>query len=192
MQISVSLLATRDEIGAWLAYQAVRFDLYFALVHYQPEFELVPLTEWTEHDRHKDHEGWREIWVGLGSFNTRYRSHLDCVDKHPNRLVVQLPEQRPLGLREGSLATLSQDEEHLRVWRSIIRYFRKQTTAGAWVVNPAFGTKGYYKNIRYSPGIAALHRAGLHLLPFAGGNQVFIDEPDVATPITGSIRRTTR
>ena len=44
-------------------------------------------------------------------------------------------------------------------------------------MNLSSKARGFYKNIRYSPGVAELHRQGLQLLPFAGGNRLFIDEP---------------
>jgi hypothetical protein len=61
LQLTVAVFATRDEIRDWLAYQAERFDLHFALVPYWPEFEVVPLTAWCEFDQHKDAEHWREV-----------------------------------------------------------------------------------------------------------------------------------
>ena len=106
---------------------------------------------------------------------------MDCCSQNQDRLALQLPEMRQEGLREGKLGTLSEDETHLRVWRAVIRYFRKQTTAGVWVLNPSSRVRGFYKNIRYSAGVADLHRQGLQLLPFAGGNRVFVAEP-VAEP----------
>jgi hypothetical protein len=42
MQITVSVLATREEIYEWISEQLNRFELYFALVGYFP-FKLIPL-----------------------------------------------------------------------------------------------------------------------------------------------------
>jgi hypothetical protein len=178
LQITVSVFATRDEIRDWLAYQAGRFDLHFALVRYWPEFEVVPLAAWSEFDLHKNAEQWREVWIDLRAVHHQCKGQMDCCSQNKDRLALDLPEMRPAGLREGDLGTLSEDETHLRVWRAIIRYFRKQTTAGMWVLNPSSRAQGFYQNIRYSSGVAELHRQGLQLLPFAGGNRVFIKEPD--------------
>jgi hypothetical protein len=181
VRITLSVLATRDEIRDWLAYQATRFDLHFALVRYQPEYQAVALRGWDEYDQHKGAEHWREVWVGLQPLYCDSVGQRECLASNPNRLALQLPEMRPEGLREGRLGTLSGDETHLRVWRAIIRYFRTRTTAGAWVVNPSTRRAEYYKTIRYSPGVAVLHRQGLPLLPFAGSNQVYLDRPGTAT-----------
>lgn len=175
MQISV--LATRDEIRDWLAYQAGRFDLHFALVRYWPEFEVVPLAAWSEFDQHKDAGHWREIWIDLRPVRHQCKGQLDCCSQNQDRLALQLPDQRPEGLQEGRLATVSRDEVHLRVWSAIIRYFRKQTTAGIWVVTMSPKARHFYKDVRYSPGIADLHRKGLPLWPLAGSHQMFIDLP---------------
>jgi hypothetical protein len=178
LQITVSVLATRDEIRDWLAYQAGRFDLHFALVRYWPQFAVVPLAEWGEFDQHKDAEAWREVWIDLRPVRDQCEGQKDCCSQNQDRLALQLPEIRPEGLREGNLGTLSEDEAHLRVWRAIIRYFRTQTATGVWVFNPSSGARGFYKNIRYSAGVAEQHRQGLQLLPFAGDNRVFIAEPN--------------
>jgi hypothetical protein len=179
LQITVSVFATRDEIRDWLACQAGRFGLHFALVRYWPEFEVVPLADWSDFEQHKDAEQWREVWIDLRPLRHRCQGQLDCCSQNKDRLALHLPDRRPEGLREGSLGTLSEDPAHLRVWRAVIRYFRKQSTAGMWVLNPPSRARGFYKHLRYSPGIAELHRQGLQLLPFAGDNRVFIEEPEV-------------
>jgi hypothetical protein len=175
MQIKVSVFATRDEIHDWLAYQAGRFVLHFALVRYWPEFKVVPLADWQQF-KEQNQAIW-EVWIDLQPVRHNCKGQLSCCSKNQDRLALHLPEMRPEGLRAGNLGTVSEDEGHLKVWRSIIRYFRKQTTAGMWVMNPSSGARGLSKNIRYSPGIAELHRQGLKLLPFAGDNRVFIEEP---------------
>jgi len=177
LQITVSVLATREEIRDWLTYQAGRFDLYFALVRYWPGFEVLPLATWSEFDQHKDAEHWREVWIDLRPVRHPCKGQLDCCSKNPDRLELQLPDRRPEGLREGRLGTLSEDAAHLRVWRAVIRYFHKQSIAGVWVVNASSGARGFSNKIRYSPGVAELHRQGLQLLPFAGDNRLCIEEP---------------
>jgi hypothetical protein len=177
LQITVSVFATRDEIRDWLAYQAGRFELHFALVRYWPEFKVVPLAPWSEFDQHKDAEQWREVWIDLRPVRHLCKGQLDCCSRNRDRLALQLPETRPEGLRGGTLGTVSEDEAHLRAWRAVIRYFRKQTTAGMWVLDPSSRARGFYKHLRYSAGIAELHRRGLRLLPFAGDNRVFVEEP---------------
>src|SRR4051812_682151 len=115
MQITVSVLATRDEIYDWLAYQAGRFDLHFALVRYSPKFQVVPLAAWSELDQHKDAKQWREVWIDLRPVRHRGNGQLDCCSKNPDRLELQLPNTQPKGLQAGRLGTLSEDEAHLRV-----------------------------------------------------------------------------
>jgi hypothetical protein len=176
MQTTVSVFATRDEIQTWLACQAERFDLHFALVRHWPEFSVIPLMDWQHFKEQEQAVQAREVWIDLRPVRHQCKGQLDCCDKNHDRLALQLPQLGPEGLREGSLGTLAADEVHLRVWRSIIRYFRGHTTAGVWVVNPASNARVFYNRIRYSPGIAALHRNGLQLLPFAGRSRGFIEE----------------
>jgi hypothetical protein len=177
VQITVSLFATRDEISDWLADQAGRFNLHFALVRYRPAFEVVPLPEWDEDAGRADAGPWREVWMDLRPVRHECRGQADFCDQNRDRLALMLPEVGPDGMREGDLGTLSEDPARLRVWRAVIRYFRQRTTAGMWVLNPDSGARGFYKHFRYSAGVAELHRQGLQLLPFAGGNRVFIAEP---------------
>lgn len=166
-----------DEIYDWIAYQTKRFELHFALIKYFPEFEVKPMTHWQQFKDQAQVVQVNEVWFDLQPICCQCKGQLDCCSQNQDRLELHLPYMKPEGLRTGSLGTLSEDETHLKVWRSIFRYFRKQTTAGMWVMNPSSKERGFYKPLRYSQGIADLHRKGLSLLPFAGGNQIFIEEP---------------
>jgi len=179
MQLSISLFATRDELEGWVAAQAKRLPLHFALVRHRPTFELVPLPAWgrfLDADRERPAA---EVWMDLQPIDIDGRGHLACCDRNPHRLSLHLPERRPEGLREGSLGTISTDETRLRAWRSVVRFVRERTTGGMWAVNARTRARGFYKHLRYSPAVAALHRQGLDLLPLAGDSRVVI-EPEVA------------
>ena len=89
------------------------------------------------------------MWVGLQPF-AHACGQKDACAQNPNRLELQLPEMTVAGLREGSLGTLSEDEDHLRRWRAILRNFRKRTTAGMWVMNPLTRARVLSKHLRYS------------------------------------------
>jgi len=106
------------------------------------------------------------------------RGKLDPNYKNRERFIINLPEMTKSGLREGSFGTVATKEKHLKVWRSIIRAIRKNSTGGMWIWNDVMKTKGFWDRSRYSPRVAELHGKGLRLRPFAGDNEVFIHEPN--------------
>jgi hypothetical protein len=177
MQITVNIFATADEIHAWFEYHLTRFDLHFALIKHWPDFDVIPLPDWQTFKEQAVTLRSRELWIDLKPLSLGRKGQFDCGSKNRDRLGLDLPEMRPEGMCQGNLGTLSEDEAHLKVWRSIMRYFRKQTTSGMWVMNPDSKARGFYKDLRYSAGIAELHRRGLQLLTHPAGNLVFIDEP---------------
>ena len=80
-------------------------------------------------------------------------------------------------MREASFGTVATKDKHLKVWRAIVRAVRKNTTRGLWIWNDIHQTKAFSDRHGYSASVAAKHAQGLELLPFAGGNRLFIKEP---------------
>src|SRR4051812_41015211 len=103
MQITVCVFATRDEVYDWIAYQATRFDLHFALVRHQPEFEVIPLADWHQFEEREQTVQAREVWMDLRPVQHRCKGQFDCVSKNRDRLEFQLPEMWQNGLRPGIL-----------------------------------------------------------------------------------------
>jgi hypothetical protein len=50
-----------------------------------------------------------------------------------------------------------------------------------WIWNDIHSTKAFSDRSGFSARVAAQHAQGLELLPFAGGNRMFIEEPDSAS-----------
>lgn len=177
MQTTVTVYATHSEVFSWLNNQAERHILYFALVIPSPIYRLVPISECRQIPTHPAFVEACSVWIDLHPLIHDCRGQAECCDKNKDRLGLELPKTTEYGIGDWILGSLSEDDVHLRVWRSIIRYFRKKTTSGMWVLNPTTGARAFYKHLRYSDEIAKLHQTGLHLLPTAGSNRVLIEEP---------------
>jgi hypothetical protein len=186
MQITMSFFATHGEVIDWMTHLTDRFNLHFALVKYWPKWQALAMKSWS--DIATQDVKPNEVWIGLDALATEGSTQMESVRQKPNRLSIHLPEIRPEGLREGMMGTLSEQPTHQKIWKAIMRHFKKNMKSGMWVCNPTnvnwtkspvacLRTKKFYKNHWYSPMIADLNRQGLSLLPFAGRNIMFVDEP---------------
>lgn len=180
MQITINAFASLEEIAAWIAPFAEKMPLHFVFVLYFPK-RYVPLARWEQFVEQARATGAREVWFDLVPILTDGKE-LDPKYKNQERFFIHLPEMTKSGLREAWFGTLATREKHLKVWRSIIRAIRKNTTGGMWIWNDVMKTKGFWDRSRYSPEIAELHANGVRLCPFAGGNEVFIREPNENGP----------
>src|SRR5262249_37290507 len=150
---------------------------YFALEVYFPKFRLVPLKRWDQFVRKAQELGANELWIDLVPIPAM-RGKINLTYKNQQRFSIHLPKNTPHGLRESWFGTVATKEQQRRVWRAIIRAVRKYTTGGMWIWSAERQVKGFSNRHRYSPAIAEQHARGLILLPFAGGNQLLIREPD--------------
>jgi hypothetical protein len=178
MQITINAFATLEEIADWFAPFAEKQALHFALEVYFAKRQMVPLARWDQFVDKARAVNANELWIDLVPISV-LRGKIDPKYKNRERFSISLPELTKSGLREGWFGTVATKEKHLKVWRSLIRVIRKNTTGGMWIWNDMMKTKGFWNRSRYSPKIAELHAQGLRLRPFAGGNEVFIQEPDV-------------
>jgi hypothetical protein len=185
MQITINAFATLEEIAEWLTPFTKKTPLYFVLEVYFPKKRFIPISRWEQFvDKARTLKA-NELWIDLVPIPTS-RGKLDPKYKNRERFSINLPEMTKSGFREGWFGTVATKEKHLKVWRSIIRAIRKNTTGGMWIWNDVMKTKGFWDRSRYSPKIAELHAKGLRLRPFAGGNEVFISEPNVdGDPVGG-------
>jgi hypothetical protein len=176
MQITINAFATLEEIADWVTPFAAKMQLYLVLYIYFPKPRFIPvkLDELVGKARMLKAN---EVWIDLVPITT-LREKLDPGYKNRERFIIQLPAMTRSGLREGNFGTLATKEKHLKVWRSIIRVIRKNTTGGMWVWNDVMKTKGFWNRSQYSPKVAELHAKGLRLRPFAGDNELFIQEPN--------------
>ncbi len=178
MQITIKAFATLEEIAEWLTPFAEKMPLYFVLEVYFPKEKFIPLLRWEQFVEKANETGANELWFDIVPIPTN-RGNLDPKYKNRERFFIQLPTLTKSGLREGCFGTVAVKERHLKVWRSIIRAIRKNTTGGMWIWNDLTKTKGRSDRSRFSPKIAKLHAKGLMLRPFAGDNDIFIHEPSM-------------
>ena len=113
----------------------------------------MPLATWGEFDQHKDAERWREVWIDLQPLRHRCKGQSDCDAQNRHRLALQVPDKWNSGLRAGVLGTVSEDETRLKVWKSIIRFFRTKTKTGIWVFDRELTALISRSRIRQNSGI---------------------------------------
>jgi hypothetical protein len=183
MQITINAHAKLEDIYEWLTPFTEKMPLYFALEVYFPKFRLHPLARWSDFVQKTQKLKANELWIDLVPIPAM-RGTIDLKYNNRERFSINLPELRKTGLREANFGTVATKEKHLKVWRAIIRAIRKQTTRGMWIWNDIHHKKAFSKRHGFSARVAEQHAQGLELLPFAGGNRLFIAEPDSASGST--------
>jgi hypothetical protein len=103
-------------------------------------------------------------------------NQMDFLEKNPDGLHFYLGKYYENQLLESSIGSIVEDNDTLKIWKKIISKFKKNTYTGAWVVNHEMGTKGYYKNRRYTEGAKKLFLTGVKILQFPGGNHIILSE----------------
>src|SRR5262249_37107540 len=145
----------------------------------RPKYTVIPLADGQEFQERVTSARTSEVCIDLRPLRHRCKDQFDCCEKNPDRLVLELPILWRNTLREGSIYTLSDKTRYLNVWRPIIHSSRGRLTGGMRVLTRDCPAKEFYRDLRYSAGVAELHRRGLQLRPFAGGTEVFIEEPAI-------------
>jgi hypothetical protein len=179
MQITINAHATLEDIYEWLTPFTEKMSLYFALEVYFPKFRLHPVVRWSEFVQKAQKLKANALWIDLVPIPAM-RGKIDLKYKNRERFSINLPEYRKTGLREAWFGTVATKSQQLKVWRAIIRAIRKHTTRGMWIWNDIHETKAFSNRHGFSARVAAQHAQGLELLPFAGGNRLFIEEPGSA------------
>jgi hypothetical protein len=174
--------ATPDEIMSWVEEWRLRFGLHVGVVAFQPSRQMLALkaeerlnTVW----KPQEVEGSKieEIWINLQPLNPKAMTSSELVKNNPDCLIVRLPRMAGSALREADIGTVSEEREHLRVWKQIVADLKRKTNSGMWVVGGA-GVKSFYKDKRFSRGIEEMVKKGSRLTNLTG-LPVNIEEPQL-------------
>ena len=93
-----------------------------------------------------------------------------------DNLIIQIGESKSEYMIESTMGTICQDSEKIRVWKSVIKQFKKKLYQGVWVNNPYRKAKQYYKNLYFSEGALIAYKSGVVMKAFAGWNEYHFDE----------------
>jgi hypothetical protein len=102
--------------------------------------------------------------------NLEVSSQSDYYSQNPDTVILNIGVVTPAGLEESCLSMRTENESVKKLGNSIARMLKKITKAGATAVNPITGATAPSGTHRYSEGAVVLERAGVKILPVAGGN----------------------
>ena len=91
-------------------------------------------------------------------------------DLNPGTIGLHIGQMTKQGLKESSLAFMSNDKEKAAIANKVASGLKKITKAGAIVVNPLNGAKANARSHRYTEGAKDLHDKGMKILPLAGNS----------------------
>jgi hypothetical protein len=104
------------------------------------------------------------------------RTSREFYDHNPSLLVMDLPRIEGDALYQVSISATSDEEKQTKLWRHIIRQWKKNLTYGVTVINPDTGASVYERTFGYTRGALALERNGVQMHPVAGGNLIRLSQ----------------
>ena len=179
---TVTFYATHQELVSWVEEWRLQFGLYVGVVAFQPRRQLIPLQKGERLDavwKPQDVEGSNieELWLNLEPLNPNGLDSADLARNNQDRLEIGLPKTRGSTIKEADVGTVSEEPEHLRVWKRIVADLKRKTDSGMWVVGGT-GVKGFHKDMLFSRGIAEMVKQGVQLTTLTG-LPVSIEEPQL-------------
>jgi len=71
-------------------------------------------------------------------------------------------------MKESTIGTRCQEVKKLRIWKNVIKLFKKQMFQGVWAVNPNNRAKIQCKDNYFSKGALSDYKSGVVMKAFAG------------------------
>jgi hypothetical protein len=167
--------ALPEEVTAFAKLCMEDFDLYAVAMKFFP-FEA---TEVSAEELGKITEAslpHGDLALTLTKPKLPVKDQLDFYNKNPGHLHISLPTKDPEGLRQVALSTRTDNPELLSIWKKVNRRLKGMTRAGAFVMNPDTGARGWQRTFRYTEGAKAMASTGVPMLPVAGWNLVLFPD----------------
>jgi hypothetical protein len=110
----------------------------------------------------------RRICLRASPMDTSADSPAGFLAANPGCLVIDIGPRCEEGLRESSLAGVTDDADVLKLWRKLVRETTKRTHGGATVVNPQTGARQPWPKSHHTEGAHELAASGIPMLAVAG------------------------
>lgn len=177
VKVNIIFHALPTEIITFAGEWADRHNLYMTAIDFFP-FRVHVLRTAIELQGHVESAGMpRRICLSTRQPDATASSPLDFMNRNSSSLVLDIGKYADRTLVESVLSAKTERKEELRIWRLLASDLKSRTTAGLWGLNPTTGAKHYYRDHRYTSTVARETGHGLQLVPVAGWNLLFIDEP---------------
>ncbi|MBQ9083914.1 MAG: hypothetical protein IJY28_10560 [Clostridia bacterium] len=154
---SVTFLSTRREIVDFI--EKIRAGAEVTITTANDENELsvlqadAPITD-----------DCRYVYINLGAVFEKEHGLFICMGQDDQTCIKE------------SLISVAGDGYEFEYWKKKISQFKRTLLKGAYVVNPHFDRKAYYKNVYYTTGAKAAFDHGIQMKPMAGWNFYLLDE----------------
>jgi hypothetical protein len=175
-KINFQFHATSDEILNFIKACTIEYNLYVAILQSFPTFRVTlpnPIDEVIDNI-----DGSKKNYIYLYTYipDLEAKNQWEFLDKNPDGLYITIGKDYDNQLEQSSIGSIVLDDETQKLWKKIIMKFKSNTSTGAWVVNPEYDAKGYYKHHRYTAGAKKAYLEGVRILPFAGWNYYILSE----------------
>lgn len=167
--IKIQFHALPEELLQFVGECIRDFNIHVVAMRFAP-FEAKEISSETLGSVFSPTSPFRELALTVECPILPATSNTDFHDKNPTKLRLDIQRPTESGLRQTWLACRTDDEEALNVWKKVARRLKDITKTGVVVVNPDSGCSAPSSSFRYTSGAKALERAGVPMLPAAGGN----------------------
>lgn len=168
--------AMEDEIIQVIKDSIIRYDLFLISIQLFPDFscELINKTAFDEKINVLKNSRMIMLYnykpdVSQNSFNKFIKTNKEC-------LIFEIGGLKEDSLKESSISTITDNSETMKMWKTIIKEFKRGMLKGAWVINPMNGVKGYDKNHYYTVSAKKAYEEGIKIIPFVGWNQYVFND----------------
>lgn len=117
------------------------------------------------------------LFLGLNAPKITVKTSYEFLVKNKDFLTIDIGKLNANGLTESFFSGITENEDVLKLWKSLARQLKKSTITGLWAVNTELGGKHFYKNSRYTVGACELSRQGTKLLTDGSFVYCSVDEP---------------
>lgn len=155
---------------------AKTYDLYLVRSRLFPEFEVALVAAPDIDSSVVDINEWQMITLCRTAPDVNIPDYNDYMESTVGCLVIDVGRHKDNELKESAVSAVCDDNEEMKLWKTIIKKFKSTLMSGAWAVNPYTGDKGYEKYHRYTEAAKSAYENGTKILPFAGCNYYVLSD----------------
>lgn len=174
--ISIGFHATPKEILSFTYKMIEEYSLKVVASTISPtfEFKIIEQSNFWENEAYLSSS---RFVILSNQFTDELSNNYDIfLSQNTDNLIIQLGECTGEYFKESTIGTRSQDAEKLKIWKSIIKQFKKEMHTGVWAVNPNTKAKSQCKNNYFSEGALTAFKSGIVMKAFAGWNEYQFEE----------------
>lgn len=173
---SIGFHATPIEICSFINKMVEEYKLMVVASKISPtfEFKIIEMSNFWDNEAYLCNS--RFIILSNQFTKELSNDYNSFLSQNTDNLIIQLGECTGEYMKESTIGTKCKDSEKLKIWKKIIKQFKREMNNGVWAVNPNTKAKCLCKNNYFSVGALTAYKSGVVMKAFAGWNEYHFDE----------------